>query len=303
MAFQRAPRPEVKVVDGPQIQKQNIQNLLSAISFDKTINRHETIYPYIPLYKQEGIDIEKYYSEHAGTSGREVVKDNFVHNKEHGVSAQLMESLLLLANKEGRLGEYLKVKVTKTSKQDDQGNSFIDLILEIENTWVGSNDPNAPKDVLSKMTFLVDVTTATEGEMSEKKMGSLRGKFLLYGEKANVKCYQSKNGTLGLERPKLLVAKEGDYIQKVGALLGDCVMQLAGDAFSINKPEAFDREYRKYFQDFVESLGKNAKQNIQYIDSLPHDNPKRATLQAEYQKIVAFVEAYKKTPVTKKRNA
>ncbi len=305
MAFQRAPRQELKVADGPQIQKQNIQNLLSAASFDKTIYRHENYFDYIRLYKekQQDFDLKKYYSDHAVTSSVDVIKDNFLHNNEHGVVSQLAESMPLFANKEGRLGECLRAKVTKTSKQDDQGNSFIDLVVEIENIWVGSDDPDAPKDVPPKMTFLIDVTTATEGIIFDKKVGSLRDKFLLYGEKANVKCYQNEYGVLGLDRPKLLIAKEADYIEKVGASLGSCVTQLAGDSFSINRPEAFDKEYRKYFLDFMESLGKNAEQNIQYIESLSHDNSKRALLQSEYKKIVAFVEAYKKTPVTKKRNA
>ena len=303
MVFQRAPKPDAQVIDGPYIQKQNIQNLLNAVSLDKAINLHESIYPYIPLYKQQGVDLEGYYSNHAVTSSRDAIKDDFVHNNEHGFAAQLAESLPLLANKQGRLGEFIQAKVTKTAKQDDQGNSFVDLVIEIENSWIGSDDPDAPKDVSSKMSFLIDVTTATEGEIFDKKIGSLRDVFLLYGEKANVKCFKDENGFLGLERPKLLAAREGGYIQKVGAALGDCVTQSAGDAFSINKPEIFDREYRKYFQDLVDSLGKNAGQNIQYIDSLSHDNPKRARLQSEYKKIVAFVEAYKKTPVTKKRSA
>ncbi len=301
--FQRAPRPEPKVAESPQIQNQNIQTLLRAVENDKNVNHHESIYPYISLYKQEGIDIEKYYREHAVSSSSEVIKDDFVHNKKHGFAAQLAESMPLLANKEGRLGEYIRAKVTKTAKQDDQGNDFIDLVAEIENTWIGTNDPDAPKDIPAKMTFLVDITTATSGEIFDKKINALRDKHLLYGEKATVKCYKDGHGILGLERPKLLVAKEADYIQKVGTLLGDCVTQSAGDAFSINKPETFDREYRKYFLDFVESLGKSAEQNIQYIESLSHDNPKRVRLQAEYQKIVAFVDAYKKTPITRKRSA
>jgi hypothetical protein len=303
MAFQRAPRPDAQMIDGPYIQKQNIQNLLSTVSSDKTINLHESIYPYIPLYKQQGVDLEGYYSNHAVTARQDFVKDDFVHNNEHGFAAQLAESLPLLANKEGRLGDYVKAKVTKTAKQDDQGNSFVDLVVEIDNTWIGSSDPLAPKNMPTKMTFLVDVTTSTEGDLIDKKIAALRGNLLLYGERANVKCYKDADGVLGLERPKLLVAKESDYIQKVGSMLGDCVTQLAGDSFSINKPEIFEREYRKFFQDFMDSLGKNAEQNIQYIDSLSHDNVKRARLAVEYKKIVAFVEAYKKTPVTKKRSA
>lgn len=303
MAFQRAPRPEAKVADGPLIRKQNIITLLGAIEHDKTVNLHESIYPYIPLYRQEGVDLEKYYSDHSATAYKEIVKNNFVHNVENGFTSQLAESMPLFANKEGRLGEYIQAKVIKTAKQDDQGNSFIDLIVEIDNAWIGTTDPLAPKDIPSKMTFLVDVTTATGGDKFDRKIDSFRKILLKHGERANVKCYKNEYGALGLERPKLLVVKEGDYIEKVGAMLGDCVTQSAGDVFSINKPETFDKEYRKYFQDLIESFGKNAEQNIQYIDSLPHDNVKRAHLKAEYQKIVAFVEAYKKTPLTKKRNA
>lgn len=303
MTFQRAPRPLAQVAAGPLAHAQKIKNLLSMVSLDQEVNRHETIYPYIPLYKQVGIDIEKYYSSHAITAGIDTVKDNFLHNKENSPASRLVELMPLLANKEGRLGEFLKVNVVKTAKQDDQGNSFIDLIVEIENTWIGSDDPLAPKEVPSKMSFLVDVTTATKGEIFDKKTESLRNGFLLYGEKANVKCYKNENGDLGLERPKILVAKEADFIEKVGAALGGYLTQLNSGLFSINDPEAFDKEYRKYFLDFLDSVGKNAEQNIQHIASLSQDNSKRARLQAEYQKIVTFIEVYKKTPLTKKRKA
>jgi hypothetical protein len=50
------------------------------------------------------------------------------------------------------------------------------------------------------------------------------------------------------------------------------------------------------------SIGENAKDNISYMKSLAPDS-KRQTLIREYEKIVAFVEAYKKTPLTRKRSA
>lgn len=303
-AFQRAPRPEAtKQEASPELFNQNISTLLRAVENDRTINKHANVYEYNALYKEKGIDLEEWYRSHKVTAGQEAIKDNFIHNKKHGFAAELAESLPLFANSQGRLGDYFKVNVTKTAKPDDQGNSFIDLVIEVENTWLTTEEsPKSLQDVPAKMTFLIDVTTAVDSEALDKKMYSLRN-ILLYGEKANVKCYQDGKGGLGIERPKIVVAKQSDYVEKVGANLGDCITQLASDKFSINKPDKFNEQYRKYFLDLMNSIGENATENARYIKGLEAGHPKRESLMREYEKINAFVEAYKKTPTTRKHNA
>jgi hypothetical protein len=195
----------------------------------------------------------------------------------------------------------MQAVVTKTAKQDDQGGSFIDLVIEIKNDWIANGAPKEMQNVPSKMIFLVDVSTNLDEEASSHKRGSLRDHFLLYGEKAKVLCYEDSFGELGIERPKILVTKSPDYLEQVGGSLGTCITQLASDKFSINSPHKFNEEYRAYFLDFMTAIGENAKANAEYIGRLSNDNEKRKKLKAEYEKIAAFVEVYKKTPVTRPR--
>lgn len=228
------------------------------------------------------------------------IKDDFVHGKEHYIGARLMESLPLFANKDGRLGDYITARVTKTAKQDDQGNSFIDLVIELENKWLTTDAPKSMQDVPAKMTFLVDTTVAKE---LAGKINSLKDLFLVRGEKANVKCFKTQTGALGITRPKIIVAKSADFIEEMGAKLGDCITQMAGDKFVINKPSQFDAMYQEYFLDFMGAIGESAQQSIAYMQGLVFPDPKRQLLISEYKKIVAFVEAYKKTPVKRTRTA
>lgn len=44
--------------------KKMMEQTLQAVEHDKTINRHETIYPYIEAYKAQGEDIVKWYDQH-----------------------------------------------------------------------------------------------------------------------------------------------------------------------------------------------------------------------------------------------
>ncbi len=302
----RIPRTEVQkptIEDGP-INNQDILTTLRAVKSDSAIYLTSNIYEFKGLYAQEGIDIFALYKNRATTKGVEQIQDDFLTNKHHSFSADLAELLPLFANAQGRIGDYFETSVTKTAKQDDQGNSFIDLVIEVKNTFLTT--PDAPKELQdspSKMPFLVDVTTVSkDSDVYDKKIRSLRMGFLDCGEMANVQCYQNSFGDLGITRPKILIAKQPDYLEKVGASLGDCITQQAGDKFLINKPVKFDEQYRSYFLDLMTSIGENAKDNISYMKSLAPDS-KRQALIREYEKIVAFVEAYKKTPLTRKRSA
>jgi hypothetical protein len=302
----RIPRTEVQkptIEDGP-INNQDILTTLRAVKSDPAIYRTSNIYQFIDLYKQQGVDIVAWYENHKKTKKVEQIQDDFLTNRHHGFSADLAELLPLFANAQGRVGDYFETSVTKTSKQDDQGNSFIDLVIEVKNTFLTTLEaPKELQDSPVKMTFLVDVTTVNkDSDVYNKKTVALRMEHLMRGEMANVQCYQNSFGDLGIIRPKILIAKQPDYLEKVGASLGDCITQQAGDKFLINKPVKFDEQYRSYFLDLMTSIGENAKDNISYMKSLAPDS-KRQTLIREYEKIVAFVEAYKKTPLTRKRSA
>lgn len=300
--FKRAPHPETQKIEsgsGPLF-NQNILALIRSSEHDPSVNIRANVYEFATLYKERGVDLNSWYQQHTVTSTtkQEEITDKFFHNKKHSFAATLAETLPLFANVDGRLGPYIKARVTKTAKPDDQGNSFIDLVVEVENKWLAEKAPKELQDVPSKMSFLVDVTTSGEGEIFQKKQQALRDFYLLHGEKANVKCYKNKFGDLGIEKPKIIVAKQADYIEKVGASLGDCVTQLAYDSFSINKPDRFNTQYQAYFLDFITAIGDNARDNIEYLKRLVPGHLKRAALLKEYEKITAFVEAYKKTPIT-----
>lgn len=306
MAFQRVPKAEIGVEQkgdtAPYSNVSSMRTTLKAIQSDPKLHRHETIYEYLEPYRQQGVDLQKWYEAHATTTHRDEIKNAFLKNKHHSEAAELAETLPLFANTEGRLGENIRVTVTKTAKQDDQGNSFIDLVIEVHNTWLATDAPKYLQNAPAKMTFLVDMTTADD-MLLEKKINAFRNNFLLYGKKANVKCYKNEHGTLGIERAKVVVTKQSDYIEKTGSTLGDCLTQTAGDKFLINKPEKFDEQYRAYFMDLMTAIGENAQANIVYMKSLVPD-PKRTLLIHEYEKMIAFVEAYKKTPLTRtKRTA
>ncbi len=299
MVFQRAPKPTsvLNVESSPQ---QNIKSLLQAAETDPSINRHETIYTYLSQYQKQGVDLEGWYREHLVTKGSENIQNNFLKNKHFGFAAELAETLPLFANAQGRLGDFITAKVTKTAKQDDQGNSFIDLVVQLENRWLASEDLPM-KNVPSKMTFLVDTTTAF-GSRLHDKMHAFRKQHLDSGKRGSVKCFKDEDGSLGIERAKIIVLKQPDYLEKVGSTLGDCVTQLAGDKFSINKPEVFNSVYREYFKDFVIAVGENAQANIVYLRGTV-SSPQHVALIQEYEKITAFVEAYKKTPIKRTKQA
>ncbi len=250
-----------------------------------------TIYTFRDLYSKKGEDLLAYYEKQAHTRKKEKIQNDFFHNIEHGVASQLAEKLPLLANQKGRLGEYVEAKVTKTLKQDDQGNSFIDLVIEMTNDYAGEVDEESPR----KMTLLVDVGTNV-GDKKKDKEYALQKEFLDKALKANVKCYSDGFG-LGIERPKIMVTQEGDFMKKVGERLGSLVTQHASDSFSITNDEKFNKEYREYFKDLMRAVRENAIANIHYIVDVKGFNDKyHRALVVEYEKIAHFAAAYEKTP-------
>ncbi len=301
--IQRAPRQEGKteIKISPE-SSTDILHTLWAVEHDPELNKHANMYTFKEEYKARGIDLEGEFAKRAKSSHGEAIQNTFLANKHNSFAASLAETLPLYANKKGRLGEYVQANVVKTAKPDDQGNSFIDLVLEVKNTWLATDAPKSMQDVPAKMTFLIDVTTADGGQKYENKLNSLKDAFLVRGQKANVLCYKNEFGDLGIDRPKIVVQQSADNLEKLGGKLGTSITKLAADSFSINKPDMFDKTYREYFLDLMTAIGENAASNFAYLKSLEPDT-KRDMLAKEYEKIVKFIEAYKKTPVTKERKS
>lgn len=305
--FTRAPRPEkdIQKVASPLPEVyRNMNNLLHAAEYDsELIKKKINYYSLREAYKAKGEDLDALFSKRSITTHRDAIVDDFIHAEsgEKASPSKLMETLPLFANKKGRLGDYIQADVTKTARQDDQGNTFIDLVVSIDNAWLREG---APKELQAtspaKMTFLVD-TTVAYGDVLAKKLDTFKQIFLKGGELGNVLAYQDSLGSLGVSRPKLVVAKTIDYVEKVGNTLGDTVVQEAGDKFSITSPKKFDEAYRDYFLDFVMAMAENASFNVSYLRSLSSPNQKHLTLIKEYEKVVAFANAYKKTPTVKSK--
>lgn len=297
--LQRAPQPEKLEKDSTIIIPTDVLNTIQAVKYDPKIKATPMyMRDFVEDYKKLGKDIVAEFAKRPKSLNTEGIRNDFLGDREGSLATNLSETLPLYANVEGRLGEYIQVSVTKTAKEDDQGNSFIDLIIEVKNKWLANGAPKELQDVPEKMTFLVDITTAESGKVFENKMGSFKDKMLLYGERANVMCYRDANGNVGIERPKILVKQNANNLEKFGTKLGECITRTASDRFSINRPNTFDKLYREYFSDLMTAIAENAASNSAYIKSLEPD-AKRLALAREYDKIVKFVEVYKKTPVTK----
>jgi hypothetical protein len=279
----------------------DILNTLQALKYDARINsRPMYARDFENDYKRIGIDLTAELAKRPKTQKEEQIKNDFLANKEGSFASNLAETLPLYANVEGRVGEYMQVKVTKTAKEDDQGNSFIDLIIEVKNNWIGNGAPKElEEEVPEKMTFLVDVTV--NDSQFQNKIDSLES-ILLSGKRANVMCYRDQNGNVGIDRPKILVKQNGSNLEQFGTKLGECITRTASDRFTINRPDSFNRLYRAYFSDLMSAIGENAAQNSAYLKSQVPDKG-RLALAREYDKIVKFVEIYKKTPITKSRTA
>lgn len=301
--FKKAPRPSDAMTSSQDIRSpalvsnREIKTTLETINNDSSINRRASYYKFKEKYdeKKGKGSLDTLIANRAHTTHENEIKDHFAKGGVNTFAAALGEDLPLYANAPGRLGDFIKANVTKTAKPDDQGGDFVDLVIEVKNEWIANGAPKDMQNVPSKMIFLIDIST-NEGERSDVKMSVMRDKMLLYGEKAKVLCYEDSFGELGIERPKILVTKSLGYLEKVATMLGTCITQSASNSFTISSPAKFDLEYKSYFLDLMNSIGENAKANAEYISRLSNDNEKRSKLKLEYEKIVRFVEVYKKPP-------
>ncbi len=248
-------------------------------------------------YKNKGKDLNVLFAGLPTTRHKGQIEKDFVDNKEHSSLARFSEMLPLLANKEGRLGEYFDVKVTKTAKMDDEGNSFVDLVVEMTNNFVKGNE-NFP-NVHPHVALCVDVTTNKDKEGMKEDI--LRKFNLDTGEMANVLCYQNEYGVLGIDAPKVVVLEDRELLLGVSQDFSKYVVK-RGEQFVVTNDKKFDEVYREYFSKFLESIRQNVLKNISELVVTKGDlktNQKRKALKDSYQAIVDFIDAYKKTPTIK----
>jgi hypothetical protein len=127
-----------QVSHAPQIEElERVTDQVKGISTFQEVKQSTSSYMhYIDKYKAKGVDLEQVYKQLRRSSNEDDIKRDFYESKEHGPLAQFLELMPLLANKPGRLGPVMNVKVTKTAKPDDEGNGAVDLIVEITNEFL-----------------------------------------------------------------------------------------------------------------------------------------------------------------------
>ncbi len=227
------------------------------------------------------------------------MKKKFFESQEHGPMAQFMELALLLANKEGSLGPHIQARITRTAKPDDEGNSFVDVVVELKNTYIEelAKTDKKFKDVRPVTTLLVDVTTnpnAVEGKEEKLVKYSLDP-----AKKASVLCFENKFGVLGIEGAKTVAFQSEEAIATVSKRFRTCLAPLPGGGFSITDQSGFDKAYQDFFSDFLSSVSNNAQNNLKYLSFKARGRPftkDETALADSYKSTIDFIEAYKKTP-------
>ncbi len=261
------------------------------------------------LYTAKGLDINQLFL-HNETRRPEIVErkkkeiqDKFLKSQEHSAYASFAELLPLLANKPGRLGPYISARVTKTAKPDDAGNSFVDLVFELKNEYLKTEEAQKDKqlrDVRPSISFAVDVTTSRDAHQQKEK--DLLTYDLSKGEKANVLAYEQRfpGGVtkLGIDVPKCLVLKDETSLADVANKFKQAVQMVPGKGFMITDEKYFDSAFKQFFDLYLESAIDSAVVNIEFLDSQKSLSEAQKNLRNSYQSLVAFYEAYKKTPTT-----
>jgi hypothetical protein len=254
---------------------------------------------FIDKYKAKGNDLVAQYRSLPKTATD--MQGKFLDSSEHGPMAQFMEIVLLLANKEGRLGPHIQARVTKTAKPDDEGNSFVDVVVELKNTYIEelAKTDKKYKDIRPSTVLLVDVTTNPHAADGKEKM--LEKFCLKPAKKANVLCYENKFGVLGINAPKTVVYKSEEYLSQVAKKFRSNFSQLPGGGISLDNEKDFSKEYQSFFLSFLESVSDSSVKSKQFIE---RNKEERALTKDEisliesYKAIIDFIDAYKKTPVS-----
>lgn len=254
---------------------------------------------FIDKYKARGVDLVGKYRTLPRTATD--MQEKFFHSSEHGPMAQFMEMVLLLANKEGRLGPHVQARITKTAKPDDEGNGFVDVVVELKNNYIQelAKTDKKYKDVRPTSTLLVDVTTNPKAVEGKEKM--LERYCLGPAKKASVLCYENKFGVLGLEAPKTVVYKSEDYLSQMAKRFRAHFSVLPRGGISLDDEKNFSKEYQNFFLSFLLSVSDSSVKSKQYIERNKEERAltkDEVALADSYKAIIDFVEAYKKTPVS-----
>lgn len=252
--------------------------------------------PFKQKYAGKNIDIEEEYKKREVTLGREEIKENFLHSKEHGPIAQFAEYLPLLANKDGRLGKICKARITKTAKPDDEGNDFVDLVVELslDREYLKSH-PELSR-LRPSVSFGLDMTTNPEGyECKHKKLSE---HHLQPGKKASVLCYENAYGVLGTEVPKAVLAESEEYLASIAEKLQNTLHFDQNGMFTITNDERFDAAYRDFFNDFTGATAESMEVCINTLQEQGTLTRVQKDLQDSYQSIQNFLLEYKKALAT-----
>lgn len=287
----------IKSADAGNISYEQRERIIKQMDLFKeskeVVDQTNTFFDFIKKYKAKGVDLEREYEKLPQSNKSDAMHEDFMKSKEHGDFAQFAEMLPLLANKEGRLGPDIHVKIFKTAKPDDAGNSFVDLVCEITNDKI-KKDPKF-KNVKPTVSFLVDMTTNRFSYVEKERV--LQSVNLKSGKKGNVLCYENRFGVLGLDAPKCLVLKQEDYLASIADKFRTAMQAVPDKGFVISNEERFNEKYREFFMAFIESIETSCKNNVDFL--LEQKNPTRdqIALRDSYQSIIDFCTAYKNTPI------
>lgn len=256
-------------------------------------------YPYyIEKYRErKNIDLERVYQGLVETSGKEEIKDNFLHSKEHGPIAQFAEYLPLLANKDGRLGKVCRAKITKTAKPDDEGNNFVDLVVELKIDRKYLEEHPELSKLRPSVSFGLDMTTNPEA--LDHKTKKLSEHHLQTGKKASVLCYENDYKMLGTEVAKGVLAESEEYLANVAEKLQSALYLGQNGILTITNEERFDRAYREFFGDFIETSANSMRFCADELQNQERAlTPQQKDLQETYTMIQNFLQVYKKILIT-----
>lgn len=263
---------------------------------------------FIRRYEQEGQNLSALYSAAETRSGTTIAAksfamgQDFMNSREHGEFAQFIELLPLLANKKGRLGPFLNARVTKTAKPDDAGASFVDLVVELKNDYLKTEEAGKDRflrNVRPSASFAVDVTydpNAFEKKVQDFQKHELKAK----GDKAHVFAYEQEfpGGIkrLGIDTLKCIVFRDERYLADIAKRFRSALAPSSQGGFIIADEKYFDKVYREFFGGFITSVKENTLQSLAFLESLPSLTPKQKDLKIAYQSLANFLEAYEKTP-------
>ncbi|MEN9552257.1 MAG: hypothetical protein RI935_634 [Candidatus Parcubacteria bacterium] len=266
------------------------------------------------LYAKKGSDFKKLLSQTAQQSFSKKVEigRRFLESEDISPFAKYLETLPLMANKEGRLGAYVTADVQATAKFDDAGNFYVDHIVTLRNKYDYSKVEKSlhPEKVRKQVSFLVDTTTNLHPEGYGKKVEMLKRHCLDTGKKASVLGYVNEFGIPKLSAPKVIVGVSESTLNAFSKKIR-LATSVTANGMMITSDRMFDDMFRDFFFDYIQAALVNAEDSVLYINELisglANDTTSKQRisdlkdLRESYQQIVDFIKVYKVTPVEKEK--